>query len=131
MPVAKFSQEDPGVFCMRRDSARLVLGLTIAAAALLAACGPSPSVAPTAAPPTPAAVATATPVPQPTAVKAAQAPNIDQQFIDMMVPHHEGAVGMARIAEQRAERPELRQLAVDILRSQDAEISRMRQWRQE
>jgi uncharacterized protein (DUF305 family) len=37
---------------------------------------------------------------------------------------------VARIAQQRAERPELRQLADDILRSQDAEISRMRQWRQ-
>ena len=49
----------------------------------------------------------------------------------MMVPHHEGALGMARIAQQRAERPELRQLADDILRSQDAEISRMRQWRQD
>ena len=49
----------------------------------------------------------------------------------MMVPHHEGALGMARIAQQRAERPELRQLAEDILRSQDAEINPMRQWRQE
>jgi uncharacterized protein (DUF305 family) len=54
----------------------------------------------------------------------------DQQFIDMMVPHHEGAVEMARIAQQRAEHPELRQLADDVLRSQDAEISRMRLWRQ-
>jgi uncharacterized protein (DUF305 family) len=76
-------------------------------------------------------VATATAIPQPTSAAVAKAPGIDQQFIDMMVPHHEGALGMARIAQQRAERPELRQLADDILRSQDAEISRMRQWRQE
>ena len=116
---------------MKRDPALGVLGLAIAIAALLAACGPTPSVAPTAVPPTLAAAATATPLPQPTAVGAAQAPSIDQQFIDMMVPHHEGALGMARIAQQRAEQPELSQLAEDILRSQDAEISRMRQWRQE
>ncbi len=38
---------------------------------------------------------------------------------------------MARISQERAERPEIRQLADDILRSQDAEISRMRQWRRE
>ena len=117
---------------MRRVPARGALGLAIVAAVAATACGPSPSVVPTAVPPTLApVVAPATPVPQPTAATVAQAPNIDQQFIDMMVPHHEGALGMARIAQQRAERPELRQLADEILRSQDAEISRMRQWRQE
>jgi uncharacterized protein (DUF305 family) len=117
---------------MRRVPARGALGLAIVAAVAATACGPSPSVVPTAVPPTLAPVAiTATPVPQPTAATVASAPSIDQQFIDMMVPHHEGALGMARIAQQRAERPELRQLADDILRSQDAEISRMRQWRQE
>jgi uncharacterized protein (DUF305 family) len=90
------------------------------ASILLVACGPS---AGGPAPVTsPVAPATATP-------KVAVAA-FDQQFIDMMVPHHEGAVEMARIAQQRAEHPEIRLLADDILRSQDAEISRMRQWRQ-
>ena len=113
---------------MKRLEARGAQGLVMLAVAAAAACAPSPTaVAPTLAP----VVATAIPVPQPTAAKVAQAPTIDQQFIDMMVPHHEGALGMARVAQQRAERPELRQLADDILRSQDAEISRMRQWRQE
>ncbi len=59
----------------------------------------------------------------------AQAP-FDQQFIDMMVPHHEGAVAMARIALQRASRSEIRQMADDIVRSQSAEIDQMRAWRQ-
>jgi uncharacterized protein (DUF305 family) len=54
----------------------------------------------------------------------------DQQFIDMMVPHHEGAVEMARIALQRASRPEIRQLAEAILRTQSAEIEQLRAWRQ-
>ena len=50
----------------------------------------------------------------------------DQQFIDMMVPHHEGAVEMARIAEQRSQRPEIRQMASDILRTQASEIEQMK-----
>jgi len=53
----------------------------------------------------------------------------DQQFIDMMVPHHEGAIEMARIAEQRSQRPEIRQMASDILRTQASEIEQMRAWR--
>ena len=53
----------------------------------------------------------------------------DQQFIDMMVPHHEGAVEMARIAEQRSQRPEIRAMAADILRTQASEIEQMRAWR--
>jgi uncharacterized protein (DUF305 family) len=53
----------------------------------------------------------------------------DQQFIDMMVPHHEGAVEMAQIAEQRSQRPEIRQMATDILRTQASEIEQMKAWR--
>jgi uncharacterized protein (DUF305 family) len=41
---------------------------------------------------------------------AEQAASFDQQFIDMMVPHHQGAVEMARIAQQRAEHPEIAQM---------------------
>lgn len=53
----------------------------------------------------------------------------DQQFIDMMVPHHQGAVEMAKIAQQRGERPEIKQMAEAIIRSQDAEIRQMKEWR--
>jgi uncharacterized protein (DUF305 family) len=58
-----------------------------------------------------------------------KAVSFDQQFIDMMVPHHEGAVEMARIAEQRSQRPEIRQMAADILRTQASEIEQLRGWR--
>jgi uncharacterized protein (DUF305 family) len=54
----------------------------------------------------------------------------DQQFIDMMVPHHQGAVEMAKIAQQRAQRPEIKAMAVDVIRTQDAEIAQMKAWRQ-
>ena len=60
---------------------------------------------------------------------AAKTAPFDQQFIDMMVPHHEGAVEMARIAEQRSQRPEIRQMATDILRTQASEIEQMKAWR--
>ncbi len=53
----------------------------------------------------------------------------DQRFIDMMVPHHQGAVEMARIAQDRAQHQEIRALADDIVRSQATEIDQMKAWR--
>lgn len=53
----------------------------------------------------------------------------DLQFIDMMVPHHQGAVAMAQIALRRAQHPRLRQLARSIIAGQNREISQMRSWR--
>ena len=60
---------------------------------------------------------------------AAKSIPFDQQFIDMMVPHHQSAVEMARVAEARSQRPEIKGLAADIVRSQDAEIEQMKGWR--
>jgi uncharacterized protein (DUF305 family) len=53
----------------------------------------------------------------------------DELFIDMMVPHHEGAVEMARIALERSQRPEIRAMAEEIIAGQDDEIRQMREWR--
>jgi uncharacterized protein (DUF305 family) len=53
----------------------------------------------------------------------------DQMFIDMMTPHHASAVAMAQVAETRAEDPELRALAQQIIVSQSAEIEQMQAWR--
>lgn len=55
--------------------------------------------------------------------------DLDRAFIDMMVPHHQAAVEMARIAQERATRDELRSLADDIVRAQEAEIGQLREWR--
>ncbi|MEJ7803956.1 MAG: DUF305 domain-containing protein [Candidatus Limnocylindria bacterium] len=49
----------------------------------------------------------------------------------MMVPHHESAIAMAEIAQERAERPELQNLADDIVATQTAEISQMQDWREQ
>ena len=53
----------------------------------------------------------------------------DQRFIDMMVPHHEAAIAMAKIAQSRATRDELRALANEIIEAQTAEIDQLRAWR--
>lgn len=58
-------------------------------------------------------------------------PSIDQAFIDMMVPHHEAAVAMAKLAVEEAERPELRDMANEIIAAQSAEIDQLRGWREE
>ncbi|MBD1820961.1 DUF305 domain-containing protein [Cyanobacteria bacterium FACHB-DQ100] len=54
----------------------------------------------------------------------------DPRFIDAMTPHHQGAVEMAKEAQQKSKRPEIQKLAADIIKAQDKEISQMKQWRQ-
>jgi uncharacterized protein (DUF305 family) len=49
----------------------------------------------------------------------------DRRFIDAMVPHHQGAVDMAKVALKNAERPELRRLAETMISSQRAEIAEL------
>lgn len=53
----------------------------------------------------------------------------DLRFLDAMVPHHEGAVVMAEDALQKTQRPEVRQLAEAIVRTQVPEIVQMKRWR--
>jgi uncharacterized protein (DUF305 family) len=49
----------------------------------------------------------------------------DAAFVADMIPHHEGAVTMAEMAQDRAESPELQAMADDIIAAQEAEIARM------
>lgn len=53
----------------------------------------------------------------------------DLRFIDSMIPHHEGAVIMAREVLQKSKRPELKKLAQEVIQAQDKEIKQMKQWR--
>lgn len=54
----------------------------------------------------------------------------DLRFIDGMIPHHEGAVVMAQEALQKSNRPEIKQLAQEIIDAQEREIAELKQWRQ-
>lgn len=49
----------------------------------------------------------------------------DVEFISQMTPHHEGAITMAREALTKAEHPEIKLLANQIIRAQEAEIKAM------
>jgi uncharacterized protein (DUF305 family) len=53
----------------------------------------------------------------------------DKRFLDAMIPHHEGAVTMAKDALTKSQRPELQKYAKSILTSQQQEIDTMTQWR--
>ena len=55
----------------------------------------------------------------------------DERFIDAMVPHHEGAVEMARVALKNAEHEEIKQLAENIIATQHAEIKDLKSIKQE
>jgi uncharacterized protein (DUF305 family) len=54
--------------------------------------------------------------------------SMDQHFIVMMIPHHDGAIAMAELALSRAKRPEIQALARRIRDSQTKENAQMRSW---
>jgi uncharacterized protein (DUF305 family) len=56
-----------------------------------------------------------------------QSSNPDQEFLRMMIPHHQSAIDMSQsyLANPKAENPEIRQLATNIIRAQKKEIGLM------
>jgi uncharacterized protein (DUF305 family) len=54
----------------------------------------------------------------------------DWRFLNAMIPHHEGALTMAQDVLSKSQRPEMKQLAENIITSQQKEIDQMKQWRQ-
>lgn len=53
----------------------------------------------------------------------------DMRLIDMMIPHHQGAIAMAREAIARAQRPELKQLAQETIDKQQKEVVDLEAWK--
>jgi uncharacterized protein (DUF305 family) len=52
----------------------------------------------------------------------------DEAFIRMMIPHHQGAIDMARLAQKNAKHQEIKDMADDIISAQQSEIDLMKQW---
>jgi uncharacterized protein (DUF305 family) len=50
----------------------------------------------------------------------------DEAFIDAMVPHHQGAIAMARVALKNAEHEDIKELSRNIISSQQAEIEELK-----
>ncbi len=54
--------------------------------------------------------------------------NADVDFVKGMIPHHQGAVDMAKIVLEHGKDPALKKLARDIIKAQDKEIAFMNRW---
>lgn len=52
----------------------------------------------------------------------------DSDFVRMMIPHHQGAIDMAKIQLQYGKDPELRKLSEAIVSAQESEITFMKGW---
>ena len=54
--------------------------------------------------------------------------NADREFAAMMIPHHQGAIDMAKGELARGKDPEMMTLARDVIRAQEREIAGMKAW---
>ncbi len=52
----------------------------------------------------------------------------DADFVRSMIPHHQGAIEMAKVMLANGKDPELKKLARSIIAEQEKEIGRMRAW---
>jgi uncharacterized protein (DUF305 family) len=62
-------------------------------------------------------------------MEAASGREFDLHFLDMMTPHHAGAVQMAKDALTKSEKPEIKTLSNNIIKAQEAEIKTMSEWK--
>ncbi len=54
--------------------------------------------------------------------------NPDRDFVLLMIPHHQGAIDMARVLLAHGTDPELRAMAQSIIDAQEGEIAAFQAW---
>jgi uncharacterized protein (DUF305 family) len=62
------------------------------------------------------------------AMAAAMSGDPDRDFVTMMIPHHQGAIDMAKVQLQYGKDPELRTLSEGVVKAQESEIAFMKDW---
>ena len=60
---------------------------------------------------------------------AATGNDFDIAFVEMMIPHHQGALSMAKEALEKAGHPEIKTLAQNVIMAQETEIESMQNWK--
>jgi len=68
---------------------------------------------------------------QPQQIVQKNSDTMDAHFIEQMIPHHEDAITMSKLALTKTQRQEVKTLATNIINSQSKEITDMKNWYKE